>query len=140
MENLELGLSYNDVLIMPIPGNVNSRDDVDISVKLSDDLTIDFPLLASPMIGVVDGNFAHLLSDLGGMAIMHRFYPSREILFEDILNNIEFGDKFGVSVKVGEIFFEEYFDYHPSVILIDTANGHTKRLLDYCIALKLKTT
>lgn len=123
---------FDDVLIPPIPSDVNSRDDVDISVKLGKGLTLKFPLIASPMVGVTDGNFAHLLSFLGGMAILHRFYKSRESFLDDIKQNIREGDKFGISIKVGENIDGAWFYKNPSVILVDTANGYTKKYLDYC--------
>lgn len=127
---------FDDVLIRPIPSTVSSRDDVDISVKLSDSLTLKFPLITSPMVGVVDGNFAHLLSELGGLAILHRFYASREETFFDIENNILENDRFGISVRVDEENIEEYFKFGPDIILVDTANGYTEKLLKYCEKVK----
>lgn len=132
---MDVSLEFDDVLIRPVVSSVNSRDSVDISVKLSDSLTLDFPLIASPMVGVVDGKFAHLLSKLGGLAIFHRFYKSRHLLFED-MKNLSPDDKFGLSVKVGEEKFEEYLEYHPDILLIDTANGYTNSLREYCETLK----
>lgn len=131
-------LEYDDVLIQPIPSNITSRDDVDISIVVSDTLTLQFPLIASPMVGVVDARFAERLSDLGGLAILHRFYKSRELLFDDIDKYIFFDTKFGISIKVGEDDFEEYFNKAalPSIVLIDTANGYSNALLKYCTVVK----
>jgi len=130
-------LEFDDILIKPVPSDVSSRDDVDISVKLSDSLTLNFPLIASPMVGIVDGKFAHLLSDLGGLAIMHRFYKSREQLFKDIEDNVEYWiDNYGISIRIDENGLSEYFDYNPKIILIDTANGYTEKLLKYCEEVK----
>ncbi len=133
---MEETYEFDDVLIVPIPSEVSSRDDVNISIKLSDTLTLQFPLIASPMIGVVNGEFAHKLSGLGGLAIFHRFYLSRHELFADIANNIKKDDNFGVSIKIGEENIEDYFRFNPRIILIDTANGYTKKLLDYCLYVK----
>lgn len=127
---------FDDVLIKPIPSKVSSRDDVDISVKLSDSLTLNFPLIASPMVGVVDGSFAHKLSELGGLAILHRFYKSREDLFLDITKHLWSSDNFGIAIKVDEDNFEQYLEYVPSIILVDTANGYTKKLANYCERVK----
>lgn len=129
-------LEFDDVLIRPISSTVSSRDDVDISVKLSDNLTLKFPLIASPMVGVVNGKFAHKLSVLGGIAIMHRFYLDRTEFFADVENNVGNNDIFGVSIRIDEKEIDEYFDIAPSIILIDTANGYTKKLLDYCEKVK----
>jgi IMP dehydrogenase/GMP reductase len=134
--NIETALEFDDVLIRPIPSTVSSRDDVDISVKLSDSLTLKFPLLVSPMIGIVNGAFAHSLSELGGLAIMHRFYESREDLFNDLAENVDSSDNFGISIGIEENGIGKYFDYNPKIILIDTANGYTERLLKYCEEIK----
>jgi len=129
---------FDDVLIEPMLSDVSSRDDVDIGVRLSDSLTLQFPLIASPMVGVVDGAFAHKLSLLGGLAIMHRFYKTREHLLKDIVNNIDYKgvDYYGISIRVDEENIEEYLEYNPQIILVDTANGYTKRLRDYCAKIK----
>lgn len=127
---------FDDVLIRPVPSDVSSRDDVDISVKLSDNLTLKFPLIASPMAGIVNGSFAHLLSELGGLAITHRFYESREDLFTDLAGNVDLEDNFGISIRIEENGIGKYFDYNPKIILIDTANGYTKKLLKYCEEIK----
>ena len=133
---IEETYEYDDVLIKPIPSEVNSRDSVDISIRLSDKLILDFPLIASPMVGVVDGQFASKLSDLGGLAILHRFYKERKDLFQDIADNYLNDKNYGISIKVDEENFETYFTANPKIILIDTANGYTKKLLNYCERVK----
>lgn len=123
---------FDDVLVRPIPSTVSSRDDVDISVKLSDNLTLKFPLMASPMVGVVDGAFAKKLSDLGGLGIIHRFYETHDEKMQDISENLSSNDNFGISIKIGQEHFENYLiAINPKILLIDTANGYTERLLRY---------
>ena len=131
MDDLKKTYEFDDVLIPPIPSSVDSRDDVDISVTLPNGTLLNFPLIASPMVGVVDGRFAHTLSKLGGLAIMHRFYKSRKALLKDV-KNLVWGDTFGLSVRVGEENVEELMDWNPEIILVDTANGYTKAVLNYC--------
>lgn len=130
---MEDNYEFDDVLIKPLPSNVSSRDDVDISVKLSNSLTLKFPLIASPMVGVVNGEFAHQLSELGGLAILHRFYENRQDIFGEIEAYLHL-DNFGISIKIEEKDIEEYFyqDDLPKILLIDTANGYTEKLLKYC--------
>lgn len=132
------GLEFDDVLIEPMPSQVCSRDDVDISVKLSDSFTLSFPLIASPMVGVVDGRFAKLLSDLGGIAILHRFYKSSDMFYADVRENLTETDNYGISLKVGDISYIDYIDvgFEPKILLVDTANGYLKTVLDYCEQVK----
>jgi IMP dehydrogenase len=125
-------LEFDDVLIRPLISEVSSRDDVDISVKLSETLTLKFPLIASPMVGVVDAAFAKKLSDLGGLAVIHRFYETHDEKMEDIAKNLTADDNFGISIKIGQEHFENYLiGINPKMLVIDTANGYTEKLLRY---------
>ena len=132
------GLEFDDVLIIPRPSQVCSRDDVDISVKLSENFTLNFPLIASPMVGVVDGKFAKLLSDLGGIAILHRFYKNKEAFYSDITENLNDSDNFGISLKVNDKSYEDYLleYFFPKILLVDTANGYLSSVAKYCEELK----
>jgi len=129
-----LGFEYDDVLIMPNASKVSSRDDVDISVKLTPTLTLQFPLIASPMVGVTDGKFVSQLSKLGGLGIFHRFYPDYDTMKYDIRDNISLSkDNFGMSIKVGSPDYIKYLqEFDPTVLLVDTANGYTEALVNYC--------
>lgn len=134
---MEETLEYDDVLIQPIPSDVCSRDNVDISVKL-ENFTLNFPLIASPMVGVVDGRFAKLLSDLGGIAILHRFYKSKEVFYADVQENLKETDNYGISLKVGDNSYKEYLDndFAPKILLVDTANGYLRSVREFCEEIK----
>jgi IMP dehydrogenase/GMP reductase len=126
------GLDFDDVLVVPQVSDVYSRDLVDISVNLPKGQHLSFPLFASPMVGVTDGQFVKRLSALGGLGIIHRFYSSREEQIADIKNNLTMGDKFGIAIKIGETNIEELIDLNPAILLVDTANGYTSKLYNYC--------
>jgi IMP dehydrogenase len=133
---IEKCYDFDDVLIKPLPSEISSRDNVDISVKLSRDVTLSFPLIASPMVGVVNASFAHELSELGGLAILHRFYSSEEELFSDIKKYITPRDIYGLSIRIDNDNIESYLAFEPSIILVDTANGYIEKLLRYCEKVK----
>ena len=130
---IEEGLEFSDVLVKPILGMVNSRDDVDISTEFPN-LTLGFPLLASPMVGVTDSKFISLLSDLGGLGFLHRFYESIEeweLELEAVKNVKNFGLAVGLNQK-----FEWLLEYNPKILLIDLANGYTSAVREYCEKIK----
>ncbi len=130
MNKYKQGLEFDDVLIKPIPSEANSRSEVDISVKLFDNFTLNFPLIASPMRGIVNASFASKLSDLGGIAILHRFYDSDEEMFQEAKS---LRDKnFGVSIGLNDENYFELLNYNPKILCIDLANGYTKSLLNFC--------
>jgi len=125
---------FDDVLIKPVPSSVNSRSDVDISVKLSDFLTLKFPIIASPMRGIVDASFASKLSDLGGLAILHRFYDTDKEMYEEAETLI--GKNFGLSIGLNDKNYLNLLDYNPSILCIDLANGYTDSVLKFCAEVK----
>lgn len=131
---LQRSLDFDDVLIEPVPSNINYREDVDISVRLSPELKLEFPLIASPMRGIVDAKFASALSDLGGMAILHRFYDTNEEMFSEAKSLV--GKTFGLSVGLNNNDYTKLLDYSPSVIVVDVANGYTKSVLYFCEKVK----
>jgi GMP reductase len=132
---IEEGLEFNDVVIYPLVGDgrADSRDDVDVSLDLGK-FKINFPLVASPMVGVVDANFAKLLSDLGGLAFLHRFYESANE-WEKELEIVKSAKNFGVSVGM-DYEFEWLLDYNPRIILVDVNNGYTLAVRNYCEKIK----
>ncbi len=124
---------FDDVVILPIPSSINSRSDVDISVELSKSVILEFPLIASPMRGIVDANFGIRLAELGGIAILHRFYDSKEEHLAEI-KKISQAKLFGLALGLTDDD-DEYrliLEYQPNILTIDVANGYSKNLLNKC--------
>ena len=130
----EQGLDFDDVLIKPIHSSLNSRNDVDISVKLSGALTLSFPVIGSPMRGIVDADFASALSELGGIAILPRFFNDMSE-WESELNKIAYVSNFGLSMGLKDDF-QWLLGYIPKILCVDVANGYTKALLNTCATIK----
>lgn len=128
-------LDFDDVLLSPVASTVNSRSDVDISVQLSDSLLLKFPVIASPMLGIVDADFAIKLSELGGMAILHRFYETLEDNLVEIVKVKDAGAKLGVAIGM-DSGYELMLSYNPDILLVDVANGYTASLLHFCNRIK----
>lgn len=133
---MEKYYDFDDVLIKPIPSQVNSRSEVDISVKFYNNLNLQFPVIAAPMRGIVDSAFASVLSDLGGLAVLHRFYDTDEEQLDEISDLALNGKTFGVSVGLNDYSYALYLEYNPAVLVIDVANGYTESLLDFCETVK----
>ena len=131
---IEQGLDFDDVLIKPIPSLLNSRNDVDISVKLSDALSLSFPVIASPMRGIVDAYFASCLSELGGVAILPRFFNTLEE-WKGEIDKISVAKNFGLSMGLKDNF-EWLLERAPDILCVDVANGYTKNLLNICRNIK----
>ena len=133
---------YDDVVILPKPSSINSRDDVDISITLENQggnskVKLDFPLIASPMRGIVDGDFILKISELGGLGILHRFYNTEEEHFAEI-EKISKAKRFGISLGMTDTVatYEKVLEYQPTILVLDVANGYTSNLLKACRIVK----
>ena len=67
------GYELDDLLLVPQPSMVNSRDDVDLSVHIKN-FSLSIPIIASPMKGIVGVELIKKIGELGGIGILHRFY------------------------------------------------------------------
>src|SRR5437762_6289631 len=65
------GLTFDDVLLMPAYSQVLPRD-VDITTRLTKDLTINVPMLSAAMDTVTEATLAIALAREGGLGILHK--------------------------------------------------------------------
>jgi IMP dehydrogenase len=65
------GLTFDDVLLMPAYSQVLPRD-VDISTRLTKDITINVPMLSAAMDTVTEANLAIALAREGGLGFLHK--------------------------------------------------------------------
>lgn len=135
MYQLEQGYEFDDVLIIPKYSNVNSLSEVDISVNIKDKFKLEFPVIASPMHGIVDAEFCIKLAQLGGIGILHRFYENK-LEWQKEVEKISEAKLFGLSVGLHDTNYLELLKYKPNILCVDVANGGTQSLLDFCKQVK----
>lgn len=75
LKDLPIGLTYDDVLLVPRRSTVRSRSLADLKCQLSRNLTLDIPVVAANMDTVCEAPMAITLAQLGGIGIIHRFLP-----------------------------------------------------------------
>lgn len=73
MLNIPLALTYDDVLLVPKKSEINSRQDVDTSTKLSRNLKLKIPIVSANMDTVTESRMAIAMAKKGGIGIIHRF-------------------------------------------------------------------
>lgn len=71
---MDLGLTFDDVAIVPQYNNVPSRTEPSLASWLTKELKIGIPIVNAPMDTVISLELAHVLSENGTFPIFHRFY------------------------------------------------------------------
>ncbi|MCX6082954.1 MAG: IMP dehydrogenase [Chloroflexi bacterium] len=69
------GLTFEDVLLLPRRSAISSRQQVDTSTRLTDNIRINIPVISANMDTVTEAAMAIAMAKAGGMGIIHRFMP-----------------------------------------------------------------
>ena len=128
--------SLDDILLKPQYSDINSRLDVDLSTKASRNFNLEIPIMATNMSTITESKMMILMSELGGVGVLHRFMPIFEQTKEvrkatsgnylDSIKNIPM-----VSVGVGDVEFErvqELYKHGVRHFLIDVAHAHSEQV------------
>ena len=129
-------LTYNDVNIVPKYSEIEHRDKINISTRLTKKTLIDIPIVTSPMDTITEYDMALEMMKLGGVGVVHRFMSideQVEIIKElkkirDV--NIEIvNSSICAAIGVTDDYIERAQDLVKNgcnVIVIDVAHGHHK--------------
>ena len=80
--SIQIGLTFDDVLLLPGFSKVIPKD-TDVSVRLTDQITLSIPLLSAAMDSVTEAPTAIAMARLGGLGILHRNMTPAEQALED---------------------------------------------------------
>ncbi len=127
MKHLFKALSYDDVLLVPQYSDITSREEVDISNQLDDNITLRLPVIASPMDTVSEFEMASAISKYGGMAIIHRYMdPLEQVRTVSDLKS-ETGAVVGAAIGTGHdgiLRAQMLATVDADVLCLDVAHGH----------------
>ena len=133
-----LGLTFNDVLLIPQYSNINSRSEVSLKAQLTPKFSLNIPITASNMDTIVGVNMAIALSNLGSIAFYPRF-ATPIIQCQEIKQILDAGCNVipSVGIKEGEkIRVKMLIDLGIKILLVDVAHGHQQSCLDFIKYLK----
>lgn len=70
---IKTALTYDDVLLVPQKSDIKSRQDVDVSTRLSKNIPLKIPIISANMDTVTESRMAIAMAQAGGIGIIHRF-------------------------------------------------------------------
>ncbi len=71
----EIGLTFDDVLLVPKRSDIRSRQSVDTSSWLVPGIRLALPVISANMDTVTEASMAIVMAKLGGIGVIHRFMP-----------------------------------------------------------------
>jgi IMP dehydrogenase len=80
-DNLPIGLTFDDVLLMPAKSDVIPKD-ADVSTKLTRNIILNIPIISAAMDTVTESKLAIAIAREGGLGIVHRAMPPEKQAFE----------------------------------------------------------
>ena len=75
MTEIPIGLTYDDVLLVPRRSRVRSRQDVSTRSAFTPGIELEVPLVSANMDTVTTAPMAVAMAQLGGLGVVHRFLP-----------------------------------------------------------------
>lgn len=129
--NIRTGLTFDDVLLVPSHSDIPSRSEIDLSVDLGKGIKLHVPIVSANMKNVTEIQMAKAVTDIGGLAILHRFNLIGEQVAMLISTNTSKG-LVGAAIGVQGEDKERaaaLVDHGCHVICIDVAHGDN----DNCI-------
>ncbi|MFB6160334.1 MAG: guanosine monophosphate reductase [Haloferacaceae archaeon] len=138
MDDIRTGLSYGDALLVPKRSPVGSRDDVDLSTRLTPGIGLDRPLLSAPMDTVTGPETAVAIDEVGGFGTIHRFMTVAEQAAA-VREAAAAGARVGAAVGVADDALdrtEAVLAAGADCVMVDVAHGHLESCLDAVAAIR----
>lgn len=132
MEQINLALSYDDVLLIPQYSEIKSRNDVDLTTQIAKNIFLKLPIISSNMSDVTGVEMAISLGKLGGLGVIPRFMPP-EVEADEIEKVKKAGILVGAAIGIRNGMYdrsEMLIKAGADILFLDVAHGHMKTSID----------
>ncbi len=131
--------SFDDVLLVPKFSDIKSRSEVCLASTLSEKISLDLPVISSPMDTVTEQSMAVAMNEVGGLGIVHR-YNTVEQQARLIYDSYNSGAKnIGAAIGMTGDFLTRAratVDAGANVLCVDVAHGHHEMMRACLLELK----
>ena len=137
MGTIKESLTFDDVLLLPRYSDVLPSD-TNISIKLTDKILLKVPFFTSAMDTVTESKMAIAIASAGGIGIIHRNLNTKDQTREIIKvkrKNLYVGAAVGTN-KEDLNRAKSLIDNGCDLVVIDTAHGHSNKVLKTLSSLK----
>ncbi|MYI55544.1 MAG: IMP dehydrogenase [Acidimicrobiia bacterium] len=134
LDDVRIGLTYDDVLLVPRLSRVRSRRQVNLKTRLSRHIDLRLPIIAANMDTVCESEMAIALARLGGVGIIHRFLPTYahalevekvKAAGEDLLVGVAVGTDHDMMERA-----KSCVAAGADVLVLDIAHGHATHAIE----------
>lgn len=143
---MKLALTFDDVYLVPKYSAVEHRELCNIGTKLKSTtdnyLYFDIPIISSPMATITEIEMLNAMAFLGGLGIHHRFVNFNNMLDDLKVLNMNIDKPTGAAIGLNSNAIDQVLELRKndiSVILIDVANGHHKRVGELLEKIRMET-
>lgn len=128
-----VGLTYDDVLLVPRKSDIRSRRNPNLEVKLTKTKFLKIPIISANMDTITEGEMAIAMNNLGGLGIIHRFLSIENQVAE--VRKVYDSEAVNISASIGvnDDFKERaraLVDAGVNILTIDIAHGHSVSMIE----------
>jgi len=134
LHELELALTYDDVLIVPQRSRIRSRSQVSLASRFTRGIDMATPVIAANMDTVCGWEMAATMSQLGGVGIIHRFLPiaDQQSQVRKAFESSD-GGTIGAAIGTDHDMIERAIacaEAGATVVVLDIAHGHAEHAIE----------
>ena len=137
MEPIKEALTFDDVLLEPRFSSILPSE-TDISTQISSKINLKVPFISSAMDTVTESKMAIAMSKEGGLGIIHRNLSSKK-QSKEVLKVKKLNLKVGAAIGTNKedlIRAKMLIDSGVDLLVIDTAHGHSKKVIETLLKIK----